>query len=252
MIRYFTALNIKDTVAYRSINARLLYLHMCCSMDYSTRVFVCSGRALASELGMTYKAVRCAIDTLLAANLIRAQEGAQSRAQPTVYYINDLQGIEGASEVASEGTPINNNNNKFSLTSARERFTKKEKINRVAEYLECEPFDAENWVLMFFAIQELRQRSEWLDEIDAWQHMLSWIDIKRNSRRRAAPSAARAAEEPRVAEEPREEEECPPGWSLKDWKNLVHLVGTPNHHPAVDEAYNEALKAWKEEKKKEN
>lgn len=105
-MRYFSALNISDTNAYSNINARLLYLHLLCEMDYNTRAVTISSRQLGYDLNMTHKAVRCALDALLTARLIRAQGGAQSRAQATTYIISDLDYYKGTSEGTSEGTQI--------------------------------------------------------------------------------------------------------------------------------------------------
>lgn len=129
-MRWFTALNMKDTAAYANPNARMVYFHMLCSMDYLTRTYTVSSRGLAMELDMTHKAARVAIEQLLAVGLIRAQEGAQTRAQATTYVISDIDRGKGTSEDTSEGTLLTINKINFTLTCAREEFLKAERLEK--------------------------------------------------------------------------------------------------------------------------
>lgn len=240
-MRYFTALNIKDTSAYSNSNARLLYLHMCCSMDYKTRQYTCSSRALALELNMTHKAVRCALDALLAASLIRAQDGAQPRAQATTYIISDLTYSKGTSEGTSEGTHINNNIINFSLARACARFLEDFKIDIAAQYWGMERSEAYNWVCAFLDVQKIRQREGWRDEQDAWTHMLDWTDKKRKVRKAVKAEAPQEPQEPESSKATVALEPCPPGWSLDDWQGIKRLVASGSAAPAVIETYNQAL-----------
>lgn len=240
-MRYFTALNIKDTSAYSNINARLLYLHMCCSMDYTTRQYTCSSRALASELNMTHKAVRCALDALLTASLIRAHDWAQPRAQATTYIISDLTYSKGTSEGTTEGTHINNNIINFSLAHARARFLEDFRIDTASQYWGMERSEAYNWVCAFLDVQKIRQREGWRDEQDAWTHMLDWTDKKRKVRKAVKAEAPQQPQEPLAPQEPEALEPCPPGWSLSDWHNIKRLVASGGAAPGVIEIYNQAL-----------
>lgn len=241
-MRWFTALNIKDTDAYKNVNARLVYLHMLCAMDYKTRVYDVSARATAADVGITYKAARCAIDALLAAGLIRAQGGAQSRAQATAYIISDLPQSEGAIKGASEGAPINNNNNIFTLTHAREEFLKPERVERIMEYLVCDFETAEWHAMRWLAMMAIRERSEWRDETDAWQHLLSWIDKRKKEKRPTEPPKNWSKEVEKVHQGPQRSVKVPAGWKEADWLQLCHIVSTPNHAPECDRVYQEALK----------
>lgn len=191
-MRYFSALNIKDTEAYQNVNARLVYLHMCCSMDYNTREYTISARALASHLDMTYKAARVAIGQLLAVGLIRAQVraqvGAQQGAQATTYIINGLEQFKGATEGATrgatEGAHIKNNNsqdkNKYSLAQAREDFFKREMAVWVAQYCSTEPEQTVNLMKDWLSSMVIKKREHWTSKEDCWQHLLDWCNKKKN------------------------------------------------------------------------
>ena len=241
-MRYFTALNIKDTSAYSNINARLLYLHMCCSMDYTTRLYTCSTRMLASDLNMTHKAVRCALDALLTASLIRAQVGTQPRAQATTYIISDLTYSKGTSEGTSEGTFINKELDKFTLTHARARFLEEIYVEKAATYWGVEIPESHNWVSAFLDVQAARQRDGWQNEGDAWRHMLDWCDKKRTRRRTASRTTIAPPPPPEEQEQQEEHGPCPPGWAWKDWENITRIVKQGLAAPGVIDIYNEALK----------
>lgn len=240
-MRYFYALNIKDTPAYRNINARLVYLHMLCSMDYTTRTYTCSTRALAAELDISHKAVRCALDALLTASLIRAQDGAQVRAQATTYIISDLSNGKGTSEGTSEGTLINKELDKFTLTHARARFLEEIYVEKAATYWGVEIPESHNWVSAFLDVQAARQRDGWQNEGDAWRHMLDWCDKKRTRRRTASGTTIAPPPPPEEPQEPQESIDVPPGWELSDWQNITRLVKGGNAAPGVVEIYEKAL-----------
>lgn len=244
-MRYFSGLNISDTNAYSNINARLLYLHLLCVMDYNTRAVTISSRQLGYDLNMTHKAVRCALDALLTARLIRAQGGAQVRAQATTYIISDLDYYKGTSEGTRWGTQINKNNIKYTLSRAREEFLEFQRIDTAARYLGMEPRDAEGWVRSFMAVQELREREGWRDTADAWQHMLDWIEKKRKGGRSLAPPAPPApSAPPEASEASAASEPTPPGWSSDDWIGIKRLVKSGQAAPAVIDLYEQTIKNW--------
>ena len=197
---------------------------------------------LASDLNMTHKAVRCALDALLTASLIRAQVGAQPRAQATTYIISDLTYSKGTSEGTSEGTQINNNINIFTLTHARAKFLEDIYVSKAADYWGMEATEAFNLVSAFLDVQTARQRDGWQNEGDAWRHMLDWVDKKRCKRKKA--TAAPAAPVAPVAPPEQQEEHgpCPPGWAWKDWENITRIVKKGLAAPGVIDIYNEALK----------
>lgn len=240
-MRYFYALNIKDTSAYRNINARLVYLHMLCSMDYNTRTYTCSTRSLAAELDLSHKAVRCALDALLTASLIWAQVGAQARAQATTYIISDLTYSKGTSEGTSEGTQINNNIDKFTLTHARARFLEEIYVEKAAAYWGVEIPESYNWVAAFIDVQSIRQRDGWQNEGDAWRHLLDWVDKKRTKRRTRSDPTPTPPPPQEEHQEAQEDIEVPPGWELSDWRNITRLVKGGNAAPGVVEIYEKAL-----------
>lgn len=249
-MRYFNALNIADTEAYKNVHARLVYLHLLCSMDYKTRECKVSSRQLALALDMTHKTVRYALEQLHNSGLLRAQHGAQHGAQASTYIISDIEQYKGTSEGTSEGTHNNNNNNNFPLTRMREEFLSKDRVCMLARYLECDELTSEGYILAFADVQELRQKSTWIDEIDAWQHLLSWCDKKHIRRRKTAPFAR--ITEP-MGDDPGEKEQkidYPEGWTMEDWASLCRLVATPGHAPQLDALYAKGLKKLKKNERK--
>lgn len=90
-MRYTTVIDISEIPAvYRSINARLLYLHMALKAGYhddDRDLLAASIRQLARESGISVSATRCALATLLANRLIERQ-GA--RWKVTKWLIQDM------------------------------------------------------------------------------------------------------------------------------------------------------------------
>lgn len=240
-MRYFTALNIKDTDAYKNVNARLVYLHLCCTMDYQTRLCSISTRQLASDLGLTHKAVRCALNALLTADLLRAQPRAQERAHAITYIISSLDDIKGTSEGTSEDTHINNNNKIFSLAHVRERFFDDFRVLRLAEYLTCSEDDARWHVEHFCTMMDIRQKTSWADEVDAWQHLLSWCD-KRKGRKMAKNSAPVAPSEPTSEpSEPKKAFLCPSIYTAEEWESICNMYASKGHAPCIDDYYRRGI-----------
>lgn len=242
-MRWFTALNMKDTVAYANPNARMVYFHMLCSMDYLTRAYTVSSRGLAIELGMTRKTVTVAIEQLVAVGLIRCQEGSQARSQATTYIISDIDRGKEPSKEPSEGPLLTNNNNKFTLTHAREEFLRPERVEKIMEYLVCDYDTAEWHAMRWLAMMAIRERTEWQDERDAWQHLLSWIDKRKKEKRPTEPPKNWTKEVEKEPQGPPPSVQVPPGWKESDWLGLVRIVSTPNHAPECDRVYQEALKS---------
>ena len=76
-MRYTTIIDLSEyPQLYRSTNARLLYLHLVLKSGYhddDRDLIDCSLRRLAMETGLTFSAVRCALDLLLKYNLVSRQ-----------------------------------------------------------------------------------------------------------------------------------------------------------------------------------
>lgn len=242
-MRWFTALNIKDTAAYGNVNARLVYLHLLCSMDYSTRLCPMTSRGVAAELGITHKAARVAIEQLLAVGLIRAQAGAQARAQATTYIISDIDSSKGTSEGTSEGTLLTNNKIKFTLTHAREEFLKPERVEKIMEYLVCDYDTAEWHAMRWLAMMAIRQREEWQDERDAWQHLLSWIDKRKKEKRPAEPPKDWSKNDLKPEAQKNAAVRVPDGFTESDWQQLCFMASRPGNAPIIYETYQKALKS---------
>lgn len=92
-MRYTTVIDISEIpVVYRSINARLLYLHMALKAGYhddDRDLLDASIRQLARDTGLTVSATRCALSNLLASKLIERQG---VRWKVTKWLIQDIPG----------------------------------------------------------------------------------------------------------------------------------------------------------------
>lgn len=90
-MRYTTVIDISENPAvYRSINARLLYMHMALKAGYhddDRDLLDASIRTLARDTGLTVSATRCALANLLANRLIERQG---SRWKVTKWLIQEL------------------------------------------------------------------------------------------------------------------------------------------------------------------
>lgn len=90
-MRYTTLIDISEIPAvYRSINARLLYMHMALKAGYhddNRDLLDASIRQLARDTGLTVSATRCALANLLANRLIERQG---SRWKVTKWLIQEL------------------------------------------------------------------------------------------------------------------------------------------------------------------
>ena len=77
MARYTTIIDISEApLLYRNVNARLLYLHMvlrCGYTDNDRDLYTISMRRTAQEVGITYSALRCALNALTRYGLVTAQ-----------------------------------------------------------------------------------------------------------------------------------------------------------------------------------
>ena len=111
------------------------------------------------------------------------------------------------------------------------------------EYLVCDYDTAEWHAMRWLAMMAIRQRDEWQDERDAWQHLLSWIDKRKKEKRPTEPPKNWAKEVEVVPQGKPAAVQVPDGWKEKDWLQLVHIVSTPNHAPECDRVYQEALKS---------
>lgn len=242
-MRWFTALNMKDTAAYANPNARMVYFHMLCSMDYLTRTYTVSSRGLAIELGLTRKTVTVAIEQLVAVGLIRCQEGSQARSQATTYIISDIDKGKEPSKEPSKEPLLTINKINFTLTCAREEFLKAERLEKISEYLGVGVEKAEWLAMSWCAMMEIRQRTEWTDERDAWQHLLSWCDKRKKDKKPQEPPRDWSKEVVKEVQGPATDERIPDGWKKADWDNLVFMASRPGNAPIIYETYQKALKS---------
>lgn len=92
-------------------------------------------------------------------------------------------------------------------------------------------------------MMEIRQRTEWTDERDAWQHLLSWCDKRKKDKKPQEPPRDWSKEVVKEVQGPTTEERIPDGWKKADWDNLVFMASRPGNAPIIYETYQKALKS---------
>lgn len=78
-MRYTTCIDIREyTQIYRNVNARLVYLHLCLISGYhddDRDICRVSLRSLAEDVGITFSALRCALEQLEKARIVQRKNG---------------------------------------------------------------------------------------------------------------------------------------------------------------------------------
>lgn len=227
MRKYVTIPDIRQYPSYRSINARLLYMHVAMGMDISTRTYAHSLRQLSAELGMPFQQTRTALKQLENDGLVATQSLTQvvtyglTRTvthNVTQIYVMSASELEEASNAASNtasntatntaantppNTDINNKNipisGKLSHSDARARLPK------IREWLigslGLEAAKAAEFAEAFLDRQELKGKA-WDNEGDLLAHAISWAEkrTKTAAPRKMSDNQAREAEYQRAAE----------------------------------------------------
>lgn len=236
MEKFIIMRDISSTSAYKNVNARLLYLHLCCQMDIYSRTLHKSLRVLASELDMTVKTVRCALEALEGANLIDvvgaqggAQRGAQRGAQIIVKGINELQPCKGTEKGTERGTERGtiNNNKKISEEKPHTHDARayvRANIGVLADSLGLDHNEAAELLQQFFKRQDIKKKV-WESPEDCLAHAIAWIE-KRLPKKAAPPRGKKGDHEARTEEYMRtKEEEALKEQKVKEWEEVTTVYG---------------------------
>ena len=223
MDKYITILDIRNKQCYKNSAARLVYLHVACSVDVSTYNYVCSIRRLAGDLGLTVQSIRTALRQLADEGLITTelvthqltrgltQQLTQPLTQIHVVKINEIDAATNTPTNTLTNTPantqknnLNNINNKNSpLTDARVAWAEKQKI--LENSLNLSPADASNMVETFRERQRLKKKS-WEDDGDLTAHLIAFAEKRIASIQRAQPKQDRSDHGARLTERQRAQE----------------------------------------------
>lgn len=218
MEKYITIKDIKATSAWQNVNARLLYLHLVCSMDVVSRIYARSVRGMAADTGLTVAAVRHALDALEAARLIDIDTthlSTHPATQPMTHILvlkpNELEDSNNtandtANDTANRTDKNNKNNSKEASHTHRVRACAEEGRRLLIEEYNVTATAATSAVKSFFRWQKMKGK-EWESDGDCLAHLMSWCE-KRLPRRRietvdALDDSQRRAEERTRMEESR-------------------------------------------------
>lgn len=228
MRKYATIPDWREYSSYRSINCRLLYLHVAMSMDCATRNYVRSLRQLSDELSMPFQQLRTALRALERDGLVVTQNVThiathrltqQLTQQLTQIHVLSVNELDAASNAASNtasntatntapntppNTQKNNINNPSSEnlphTQAREHVGELKKL--LEEEFSMGEGEAREFVATFLRRQDLKGKT-WQDVGDLKAHLVSWTEKHRRSQPKAkkTDTQARSEEYQRVEEE---------------------------------------------------
>lgn len=233
MIKYTTIPDIRRYSSYSSVNARILYLHLACSMDVSTRQYCHSWRQLAADLDMPLQQLRTALKQLERDGLVVTQTVTQRVTYGlthkvthgvTQIYILSVSELDEATNEAtnsltnsptnsptnsrsnSDKNNINNSNSlKAPLTDARVAW--EEKARDLAKVLGLSAEDAAALTKQFRERQHLKGKT-WESEGDVLAHMISWAEKRLPRSSPSGKSARQSDHEARTAEYERTRQEA--------------------------------------------
>lgn len=227
MDKYITILDIRNKQCYKNTAARLVYLHVACSVDVSTYNYVCSIRRLAGDLGLTVQSIRTALRQLVDEGLVTTelvthqltrgltQQLTQPLTQIHVVKTNEIDAATNAATNTPTNTPpntppntqknnLNNKNNKNSpLTDARVAWAEKQKI--LENSLNLDEAAAAEMVATFRQRQQLKKKT-WTDEGDLTAHLVAFAEKRLASIQRQQPKQDRSDHGARIAERQRAQE----------------------------------------------
>lgn len=227
MDKYITILDLRSKQCYKNTVARLLYLHVACSVDVSTYNYVCSIRRLAGELGLTVQSIRTALRQLVDEGLVTTElvthqstrglthqlthQLTQPLTQIHVMRINEIDAASNTAANTAANTPtntqknnLNNKNNKNSpLTDARVAWAEKQKI--LENSLNLDEAAAAEMVATFRQRQQLKKKT-WTDEGDLTAHLIAFAEKRLSSIQRQQPKPDRSDHGARIAERQRAQE----------------------------------------------
>lgn len=228
MRKYVTVPDIRAYPSYRSINARLLYIHCAMGMDVESRNYTHSWRQLSAELGIPLQQIRTALKMLEKDGLIATQQVTQKVTygltqqvthKVTQMHILSVSEIDEASNEASNSpsnsqsnsqnnsqnnSDINNKNNKKNISHAvtDARVNDEDLIRLAANEFSISGADASALLEKFYRRQALKDK-KWAGDGDKTAHFIAWCE--KNMPRKPAPrktdNQAREAEYSRAAEQ---------------------------------------------------
>ena len=229
MNKYCTILDISQCNCYKNINARLLYLHLACSVDISTYTYATSIRRLSAESGLTVSATRhalCALERegLITTTQVTTQVATQVATHVHLVRFNELQGVNDTLNDTLNDTHKNNNNQKaFTHSHACEKA--KEWVGLLSAELQISADQADKLCVDFLRRMALKGKT-WENEGDCLAHLISWSEkaVPRSSRQplprksvRQLDNEAREGEYQRTREEEQSTSE-----KEKAWEEVVY------------------------------
>lgn len=201
MLKYVTIPDIRRYPSYRSINARILYMHLAMSMDIGTRTYVHSWRQLSADLDMPLQQLRTALKQLEKDGLVATQQVTQTVTygvtqrvthKVTQIYIMSVSDLDEATNEATNpptNSPTNSpgnspgnsdKNNKNTLNSSSPTHTTArvdwaKKAEELGSVLKIEAALASELVEQFRQRQELKGKT-WESDGDLLAHLISWSE----------------------------------------------------------------------------
>ena len=187
MNKYCTILDISQCNCYKNINARLLYLHLACSVDISTYTYATSIRRLSAESGLTVSATRHALCALEREGLIiTTQVATQVATHIHLVRYNELQGVSDTlndtlNDTSSDTHKNNNNQKAFTHSHACEKA--KDWAGLLSAELSVTADQADKLCVDFLRRMALKGKT-WENEGDCLAHLISWSEkaVPRSSR----------------------------------------------------------------------
>ena len=201
MLKYVTIPDIRRYPSYRSINARILYMHLAMSMDIGIRTYAHSWRQLSADLDMPLQQLRTALKQLEKDGLIATQQVTQTVTygvtqrvthKVTQIYIMSVSDLEEATNEATNSptnsltnspinSPTNSDKNNITIpnrsitthTTARVDWSKK--AEQICSVLKIDQVMATSMVDDFRQRQEWKGKS-WESEGDLLSHLVSWCE----------------------------------------------------------------------------
>lgn len=269
MDKYITIPDIRRYPCYKSVNCRLLYMHVSMGMDISTRNYAHSWRQLSLELDMPLQQLRTALKQLERDGLVATQQVTQKvtyglTQQVThkvteihILSINELDeatneatnsptnsqtNSQNNSQTNSDKKNINNlNNESLPLTDARVNWS--EQAAALAAVLKIEMPLAVDLSEQFRQRQQLKQKT-WNNEGDLLAHLIAWAEkryrptVKKSTAKPLSDHDARLQEHARTREElahqddeVKRKEELQ---RLKRWRKEWEIQGRIQDIPMLD------------------
>ena len=284
MIKYVTIPDLRRYPSYRSINARLLYMHLAMSMDILSRTYAHSWRQLAADLNMPLQQFRTALSQLEKDGLIATQQVTQTVTygvtqrvthKVTQIYIMSVSDLDEATNEApnsptnsptnsSTNSPTNSDNNSLNNsnspipTHSPARVDWSKKAEELGKVLKIDAALAEDLTRQFQERQAIKGKA-WESDGDLLAHLISWVEKRlplqptRKKAGRKTDSQARQDEYQRDQEQRQQVSD-----KEKDWEEVTRVYGwwkeaEKNKKESLAEefrqAYEDLRKAWEKKYK---